>query len=75
MAAIDGVTTWEIAFRKSREFVSEGRPLWAYKVTDDELDSLRKAFKVLFASLTPLTVFNRYINRIDRPLVIYMATW
>lgn len=75
MAAIDDVTTWIVEFRNSRNLVPEGSPLWAYKVTDDELNKLQRAFKRLFSSYHANTVFNSYISRIDQPLVMYMATW
>ena len=75
MAAIDDVSKWTSAFCSSRSDILAGSPLWAYKVTEDELAQLQKYFKHLFATKTAQTVFNHYINRIDKPLVIYIATW
>jgi hypothetical protein len=75
MAAIDGVSKWTSAFCSSRNDVLAGSPLWAYKVTELELLQLQKYFKRLFSEKTAQTVFNHYSNHIDKPLVIYIATW
>jgi hypothetical protein len=75
MAAIDDVSKWTLEFCNNRSNVFSGSPLWAYKVTEVELAELQKYFRRLFASKTAQTIFNLYINRIDKPLVIYIATW
>lgn len=75
MAAIDDVSRWTSEFCSTRSGILTGSPLWAYKVSEDELAQLQKYFKRLFAEKTAQTVFNHYSNRIDKPLVIYIATW
>jgi hypothetical protein len=75
MAAIDDVSRWTSELCNSRSEVLTGSPLWAYKVTDVELAELQRYFKRLFSARTTQTVFNHYSNRIDKPLVLYIATW
>jgi hypothetical protein len=75
MAAIDDVSRWTSEFCSNRSGILTGSPLWAYKVSEDELAQLQKYFKRLFVEKTVQTVFNHYSTRIDKPLVIYIATW
>lgn len=75
MAGITEIREWLSRFENSRRAVTFGKPLWAYKVTDEELESLGELLRALFSTTQADKVFNYYTNSLDKPLVLYLATW
>ncbi len=75
MAGITEISEWLFRFERSRCTVTFGKPLWAYKVTDEELKALGKLLRARFSTTQPEKVFDYYTNSLDKPLVLYLATW
>ncbi|MBB1370646.1 STY4851/ECs_5259 family protein [Pseudoalteromonas sp. SR45-4] len=51
-----------------------GKPIWAYKVTDEELTSLRFKLKGMLGGKSPSVVFNVSVI-FDKLFVLYSTTW
>jgi len=75
MSTISELIHWVEAFRSSRNSISRGSPLWAYKVTDHELAEMQDLLKSLSSSVGIHTVINRYESVFSEGFVLYAATW
>ena len=75
ISGIPSLQLWE------REFLSVsprqsllGKPIWAYKVTDEELTSLKMKLKSMLGAKDPNIIINASII-FDKLFVLYSATW
>ena len=75
LTGICGLQQWE------REFLDVsprqsllGKPIWAYKVTDEELTSLKLKLKSMLGAKDPNIIINASII-FDKLFVLYAATW
>lgn len=75
MAVLEQLKLWTSSVLQSRQHVPFGSPLWAYKITDHELESLQTVLQRLFSTTNANLLFNRYLSYLSRPLVLYIATW
>ena len=71
---------WFNQFESVRPKFTDGMPLWALKVTDEELLQMNKLLKSLFRAKDPSVVFNRhscagYGKKFDQIFTLYLATW
>ncbi|OBU15792.1 hypothetical protein CTM88_13705 [Photobacterium aquimaris] len=71
---------WFNQFESVRPKSTDGMPLWALKVTDEELLQMNKLLKSLFRAKDPSVVFNRhscagYGKKFDQIFTLYLATW
>ena len=75
LTGISALKHWESEFLSipPRTRLS-GKPIWAYKVTDEELTSLRLKLKNMLGGKSPSVVFNASII-FDKLFVLYSATW
>lgn len=75
MIALDDLNRWTASLLKSRQDVLLGSPLWAYKITDNELDNLQTILQRLFSTANMGLIFNRYSGSLGCPFVLYISTW
>jgi|GEM_PF-5714552 len=75
VTGISGLQLWEREFLgvSSRKQL-QGKPIWSYKVTDDELSSLKSKLKSMLAAKDPNVIINASII-FDKLFVLYAATW
>lgn len=69
------IMNWLEQFRKSRKFVSVGAPLWAYKLSDPELDELQTALLELSLRRPIEDVVRLYGKFYAEAFVLFAATW
>ena len=75
MSLIGELINWIAAFRASRGSVLHGSPLWAYKVTDRELNELQVHLKDLAQTTNINKVVTLYENSYSEAFVLFAATW
>ena len=75
MPTITDLLNWTAAFRQSRKAIPRGRPLWAYKVTDEELHDLQKLLADLATSQGIRNLVNRYEGHYSEVFVVFASTW
>ncbi|MFC0058953.1 STY4851/ECs_5259 family protein [Vibrio inusitatus] len=71
---------WFNEFESKRPKPKKGMPLWALKVTDEELQQMNKLLKALFRAKEPSIIFNQhscsgYGKKFDQIFTLYLATW
>ncbi len=69
------LTTWLERFRSSRKYISQGSPLWAYKVTDRELSELQKILLQLTQQRPIDDIIRLYGRFYAEAFVLFAATW
>ncbi len=75
MTAISDLSSWIFGFRQTRKAIPHGSPLWAYKVSDVELDELQTLLSHLPLSLGIRRVINFYEGQYSEVFVLFAATW
>lgn len=75
MAVLEQLKMWTSTILQSRQNVPFGSPLWAYKITDNELEKLQTLFQRLFSTTNSNLLFNKHLSYLSRPFVLYIATW
>lgn len=75
MAVVEQLKLWTASVLQSRQHVPFGSPLWAYKITDSELEDLQTVLQRLFSTTNTNLLFNKNLCVLSRPLVLYIATW
>ncbi len=75
MAVVEQLKLWTASVLQSRQHVPFGSPLWAYKITDSELEDLQTVLQRLFSTTNTNLLFNKHLSVLSRPLVLYIATW
>lgn len=75
MTALNELNEWAAFVFKSRRDVPRGSPLWAYKITDQELNNLQTILQRLFSTTNTSLLFNRHTSCLACPLVLYISTW
>ncbi|EPX4142200.1 STY4851/ECs_5259 family protein [Vibrio vulnificus] len=71
---------WFNEFESKRVKPNKGMPLWALKVTDEELKQMNRLLRALFSAKDPSIVFNQhscagYGKKFDQIFTLYLATW
>lgn len=75
MAVLEQLKMWTSSILQSRQNVPFGSPLWAYKITDHELEKLQTLFQRLFSTTNSNLLFNKHLSYLSRPFVLFIATW
>ena len=75
MSLVGELINWIGTFRATRRSVSRGSPLWAYKVTDLELNELQGLLKSLVQTENLNRVITRYESSYSEAFVLFAATW
>ena len=75
MSTIADLLNWGSSFRQSRKSIQQGRPLWAYKVTDAELYELQTLLSDLASTQGIRNLINRYEGPYSEVFVVFASTW
>lgn len=75
MSTIADLLNWGSNLRQSRKSIQQGRPLWAYKVTDAELYDLQTLLTNLASTQGIRNLINRYEGPYSEVFVVFVSTW
>ena len=75
MVSIAGIQDWISDFKISRSSTKFGDPLWAYKVTDDELHQLQSLLKALATEHSIKKVIRLYERQYAAAFALFASTW
>ena len=75
VVSIRDIQEWISHFKASRAVVKFGDPLWAYKVTDDELQQLQSLLKALAEENSIRKVIRLYERQYSIAFVLFASTW
>ena len=75
MRTIIELTNWVDVFKKSRKAVPLGSPIWAYKITDNELIELQVLLSSLAKNEGIHRVINLYEGKYAEAFVLFTSTW
>ncbi|MDR9766648.1 STY4851/ECs_5259 family protein [Shewanella baltica] len=74
MIAIGDIQRWVNSFKSSRN-IPDSKPLWAYKITDEELSELQSLLLEFANQLTIRKILRLYERQYAGAFVLFAATW
>ena len=75
VTSFNNLMNWVLVFRGSRKSIQQGSPIWAYKVTDEELVELQSILLGLLEGQHIHSVSIPYTSAYPECFVLYLATW